>query len=85
MSDRPVPLDKKCRTRSTSASYATTVGTAALSMPEPPGYWGESGEPHHHDHHQQVLLHNQRPKEGAPHVDPDQPGVTERAPELAGD
>jgi hypothetical protein len=52
------------------------------------GPWGESGQPPQH-HHEQELLHNERPEKGAPKADPDasadQPGVTERAPELAGD
>ena len=54
------------------------VGTVASS---------ESGQPHHHDHHEEVLLHNERPKQSAPNVDAgaDQSGVTERAPEIASD
>lgn len=45
------------------------------------------GEAHHHEHHEQVLFHNERPKESAPKADAnaDQPGVTEGAPEMASD
>jgi hypothetical protein len=50
------------------------------------GLWRESGEPSQH-HHEQELFHNERPKENAPKVDSnaDQPGVTDRAPEMPGD
>lgn len=46
-----------------------------------------SGEPHHHNHYDQVLSHNDCPKESTPGVDADadQTGVTERASEIAGD
>jgi hypothetical protein len=50
------------------------------------GLLAESSEPLQY-HHEQELLHNERPKEGASKADADadQPGVAERAPEMASD
>jgi hypothetical protein len=50
------------------------------------GLLGGSSEPHYQDHEQE-LLHDHRPKESAPKADADadQPGVTDRTSEMAGD